>query len=48
MGSERTGPDGGHGREELTQQQLFGEDLLDVLLALHGDALEDSHLPRDA
>jgi len=38
--SERTGADGGHGCEELTQQQLLAEDLLDVLLALHRETLQ--------
>lgn len=34
-----TRPECGNCSEELTKQQLFAQDLLEVLLAFHGEAL---------
>lgn len=39
-----TCPESGEGSEELTEQQLLGENLLDVLLALHRETLPTTEI----
>lgn len=42
----RTCPECGEGSEELTEQQLFAQDLLDVFLAFHRETLSETVIEK--